>query len=160
MRLASCENEQTVVEAIRAGRCDSQLRTHIAECSVCAEVALVAQLLLQEDEWAQAGARLPKAGEIWWRAQVRSRQEVAERAVRPIAIAEKIGYGSGILAFTAMVTGRWPQVHGWFDRLSAHWTNISVVDHWSGQWNLVLTMSAAAFLLFVGVAGYLVHSED
>lgn len=160
MRLASCAKELAVVEAVRSGRCDARLHTHIAECPVCAEVLLVAQLLRQEDESAQAAARLPKAGEVWWRAQVRSRREAAERAVRPIAIAEKIGYWSGILAFCAVVTWRWSQVHGWLDRLSAHWTNTPPLNHWTGQWSLGLAISAAAFLLFIGVAGYLAHTED
>jgi hypothetical protein len=160
MHLPSCENEQAVVEAAWSGRCDPRLRAHIAECPVCAEVALVAHWLRQEDESAQAGAQLPKAGQIWWQAQVRSRQEAAQRAVRPIAVAEMVGYGFGILALSAVVAWRWPQVHEWLDRLSGHWTNASVFDHWTAQWNFALTISAAAFLLFIGVAGYLVHTED
>ncbi len=160
MRVPSCENERAVVEAARSGRCDPVLRTHIAECEVCAEVMLVAELLRQENASMQAGALLPNAGQIWWKAQVRSRQEAAEKAIRPIAVAERVGYGFGILALSAVVAWRWPQVHERLERLNAHWTNTSAFNHWTGQWNLVLAVSAAALLLFIGLAGYLVHTED
>ena len=160
MPLASCENEQAVLEAVRSGRWDPRLKAHIAECPVCAEVDLVASLLRQESESAPAGALLPKAGQIWWKAQVRSRQEAAKRAVRPIVIAQRLGFGSAILAFCSMVAWRWWQVQQWLERLGAHWTNIFGFDHRAGLWTLGLAISAAAFLLLIGVAGYVAHAED
>ncbi len=160
MYLASCENEQAVAEAVRSDRWTPRLRAHTAECPVCAEVALVAQLLRQEDELARVKALLPNVGQIWRKAQIRSRQEAAEKAVQPIAVAERIGYASGILALVAVLAWRWPQVLESLDRLSARWANAFASDHWPGEWNLVLAVSTAAFLLFIGLAGYLVHTED
>jgi hypothetical protein len=160
MRLALCESEQAVVEAVRSGRTDPRLQAHIAECPVCAEVSRVAHMLRREDELAEAGVQLPKAAQVWWRAQLRSRREAAERAVRPIAIVERFGCGAAVLAFAAAVAWQWRQFQLWLGWLGTRWANASPSDHRMGLWVLGLALSAAAFLLLVSVAGYVAHTLD
>jgi hypothetical protein len=87
-----CSREQDVLDALMAGRwpdrCEIELRNHITTCAVCADVVEVAAALLEERDLAWRDARVPTSGVVWWRAQVRARQEAARQAARPLTIAE------------------------------------------------------------------------
>ncbi len=91
-----CDRENQVIEAVRSGRHPSQwdepLRAHVAGCAVCRDAAMVAEFLRLESNLAGAEARLPDPGLVWWKAQLLARREAAERAVRPIAVAEKLAH--------------------------------------------------------------------
>ena len=95
--MLGCDQEPKVLEAVRSGHWDESLRVHVASCSVCRDVVLVSEFLLKENEEAAAQAHLPDAGLVWWKAQLLARREAAQRAVRPIALIEKIT-GGGLLA--------------------------------------------------------------
>ncbi len=117
MNLLECDQEPRVLEAVRSGRGASEweepLRVHVAACRICSDVVLVAQFLLQENECADAEAALPDAGLVWWKAQLLERRAAAERAVRPIAVTEKLA-GAGIVAL--LLTGiilNWSRVLNW-----------------------------------------------
>jgi hypothetical protein len=92
--IAECEREQDVLDAIAAqrwpARCDDDLRAHVQACAVCADLVDVASALVEEHETAYQEARLPSPGIVWWRAQLRARDEDARAAARPIAFIQGI----------------------------------------------------------------------
>src|SRR5262245_52513735 len=83
-----CPREADVVEAIAAGTWpmlgSTELAQHAESCPVCREVAAVGVELHRDYQATLAAAHVPSAGLVWWRAQLRARQQVVETAGRPI----------------------------------------------------------------------------
>jgi hypothetical protein len=82
-----CPRERESLTAALSGVRPPDLRRHLEECAECREVMAVSTWLrgiARED----AGAILPRAERVWWRAQVErrlsARRELAQRAARPI----------------------------------------------------------------------------
>lgn len=83
MTLPICPREGEILAVVWS----DDLRAHALACPLCAETALVAGFLR---EAAATPVTVPEAGLVWWKAQLRRRREAAERALRPIAIAERV----------------------------------------------------------------------
>jgi hypothetical protein len=89
------------------GPLPAELERHAAACRECADARLV-------DGFLRAGAAaqqlappaLPDAAAVRWRAWLRARADRAERAVRPIALADKLGYAVGAAALGALALGQ------------------------------------------------------
>ena len=60
------------------------------ECSECAEAAALVTLLRQEFEHTARQARVPTPEIVWWRAQMRAREEATRAAARPILVTQAI----------------------------------------------------------------------
>ena len=159
MSLSHCEKEQAVLEAARAGRWEEDLRAHAAECAVCAEIVLVARFLQQEAEEARWEAALPEPGELWWKAQLLAKRTTAERAIRPIALFEKLAYGCGALALAAVSIWLWPQVKVWLNLLKFLWVQTPSPGSPS-QASYFLLVSAGLFLFLVLFAFYAAWAEE
>ena len=122
MKTVDCCREQDVLDALTSGRwperTDDELRDHVATCAICADVVDVAGALLSEvrdDEFGDA--RIPSSAVMWWRAQMRARQEAAREAARPITVAQVIASLSAIaLTITAAVA-----LSPWFGGLLRSW---------------------------------------
>jgi hypothetical protein len=94
MARTSCDREDDVLALVTSGRWTSRmaddLRAHAAGCPVCAELALVAEAIDGETNMAMARAdvpALPSSGTVWWRAQLRARQDAVRESGRPITVA-------------------------------------------------------------------------
>ncbi len=185
MQLSHCDREQEVVDALRSGRWATawgeDIRKHVAACTVCAEVALVAREFQREAELAQGelgqpGASLPSAGLVWWKAQLAARRAAEQRATAPIAWTERAALV--LAAFTVIMLGtwQWPQIAAWFQagtfappsRLFAlpDFSNVSewlrrLATAWTSQAPTILLVGVAtAFLTLLALAAYLVWQED
>jgi len=84
--LPSCEQENAVVEAARTAEWTPELQAHRASCAVCADAALVAEFLCQEHE---QDVKVPDAGLIWWKAEIRRKLELQDQALKPVRWAER-----------------------------------------------------------------------
>ena len=97
MRVPQCEKEQAVTELLQTGRwpdaCDAALRSHVESCAVCSEVVLVAGLLQEANSSLLAEVKLPDAGLVWWKAQLRARREAAELRDPPDCSCRKVRLG-------------------------------------------------------------------
>ena len=85
----NCEREAEVWRAVEARhwpeRCDEELRAHVAGCESCGDLAEVASVLVDEEEIAVRAAHVPSSGLVWWRAQMRVRQDAARTVRRTIS---------------------------------------------------------------------------
>ena len=92
MRTIECVREQDVLDALAArrwpARCDGELVAHIAQCSICADMIAVVQPIGDAHEELWPSVQVPSASTVWWRAQLRARQEAARRVARPITIVQ------------------------------------------------------------------------
>ena len=87
-----CPFEQELLDAVTArrwpDRADESLRSHVAGCTVCADVAEIAAAFFEDRDCARAEAVVPAASAVWWRAQIRAREEATRLAVRPLLIVQ------------------------------------------------------------------------
>ena len=95
MKLTECRRECEVVEAVGCGRwperCPEDLRDHVSSCAVCSQVLEVALVLRDDRESAYQQAVIPSAGLVWWRAELRARQEAMRAASRAITFVQAFG---------------------------------------------------------------------
>lgn len=104
-RQEPCAQECEVLDLVAMGqwpgRADAALRAHVASCASCTEVAAVAAAVR---EWADDGpvAHVPDASVVWYRAQVRAREEAACRATRPVLLAQLLAVAAVVLALATI----------------------------------------------------------
>lgn len=90
--MLQCAWEPDLLDALAAARwphrADPALRAHVASCRICADVADVAAAFLSDREPGDGEAPVPPSSLVWWRAQVRAREESARLVGRPIAMVQ------------------------------------------------------------------------
>ncbi len=114
MNRFECPREQDVLDAIAArrwpARCDGELRDHVASCALCADLVAVAGALLDADGDESTAGELPPASLVWWRAQLRAREEAARAALRPIRLAQRLALGCAVGLAVLALSGASPYV--------------------------------------------------
>jgi len=119
---SECFREPDVVSAVQAGewpaRVEPALREHARTCPACAEVLAVA-LALQEEASEPGPVQLPTAAHVWWRAQIRARQDAAQAIERPISIVEGVAAASGVGLAAAAITLGWSAVSAGLHNIGA-----------------------------------------
>ncbi len=160
----SCPCERDVLDLVAIGqwpsRADATLRAHAAECAICKEVAAVATVVR---EWADdpQPVKVPDAAVVWYRAQVRAREEAARRASRPVLAAQLVALATVILAvITIGPSAEWylallPEFS--LPTFSLPSVNIPAVSTWS--WLAWGTVAAVVTLLLAGGLAW-VLAED
>ena len=104
MRKLDCAREDELLEALQTSRwpetCDASLCEHVEACAACTDLLLVAAPLLSERRALVHEASVPSSAVVWWRAQMRSRREAAEKAAQPVSVALGIAVAcaAGLLA--------------------------------------------------------------
>ena len=169
MKLRPCAREQELKQILRAGHwpeaCDPTLREHVKSCQQCRELVLLTQAFQNSRAEAIALTDLPHAGILWWRAQLRRRNEALERLSQPT---RWVG-GFALLSALVMVLGFliWQRqaVAGWLEWVGglSHSGSFRLASLWSlaGNWNLTLVVAVMiSAVLFGGIAVYLVSDNN
>jgi hypothetical protein len=76
-----------------------------AECPQCGPLVALAEQIRAEFEHTARSAQVPTAEIIWWRAQMRARQDAARRAARPIVFAQALAVAA-LIGLLVSVAGR------------------------------------------------------
>lgn len=108
-----CPREDEIVAAVLSRRWDGasdELKQHAAACEECGEVMAVVALLASDHERARYEARVPAAGQVWWRAAVRSRLDAAQAAALPMTWWHGIASASVLGLAIAVVSVAWPSL--------------------------------------------------
>ena len=92
MSAIECNHEIEIVDTITSGRwpagCTEELKLHAESCPVCRDVVRVALALSQDRSDALQAVRIPSAGLVWWRSEMRARRDAVNKANRPLQIVE------------------------------------------------------------------------
>jgi hypothetical protein len=165
-----CTREEDVLEAVNEGRwpeqVDASLREHVAACSVCADLTQVAALLREDREGALQDARVPPSGLVWWRAQLRARQEAARAAERPIAFVEGIAVACGLGVAFAVLGLASPWAREWAawiaDVFARSGAGRPAIDALLGamQGSTLWLVALAAWLVLAPLAIYFTVGDD
>lgn len=141
-----CEFESEVIEAAMQLRSDSELERHAEACSVCADAQAAARAVAMTREGTVAFARVPDAGQVWWKAQIRARREAVESVARPITAVHiaALAFAFGLLGACIGATTEWFQTI-----LRQAWQELSGIDAGAliAAHGLLLAGVAALFLL-------------
>jgi hypothetical protein len=88
MRRGDCTCEAEVLEALQTSRwpdaCDEALRSHVECCDGCTELVTLSLALREDRRALMQDASVPSSAIVWWRAQMRSRREAAEKVAQPM----------------------------------------------------------------------------
>ena len=164
-----CDRSADVVAAAIAGELshatDTELRRHLAECESCRDLALVVSALRGERDRARREAPAPSAGLVWWRAELRERQEAARRAEAPVTLVHAAALVAVLVvavvsfsvfarwAGTAPLTDFLPTLPTWSEA-SQSLAGVSPVLRWA------FGLGATAWLILGPVALYLTLRRD
>jgi hypothetical protein len=166
----SCIHEHDVVALVLSRRWDSaddDLKQHAADCENCRDVVAVARLLSADQERARYQARVPAAGQVWWRAAVRARLEAAHAAARPMTWLHGIAGACALGVACAAVGMAWPSLRelaAWLvtQTLGADSRVVDVASLVTAmlQKSLPLAFVVAACIVLAPLALYVALSDD
>jgi hypothetical protein len=172
MNPIECPREQEVMEVVAAGRwperCPEELRAHVTQCGICADAAEVAIAIHQDYDDAFAAAHVPPAGLVWWRAELRARQDAMRAVSRPLTLVHAFGGACAVGVVLAVFSRLWPWIQNWFSLpeianvdlpIAAEVTNAAPLL--LAQWGVPLAFAIGLALFIVApVAMYLVFSDE
>lgn len=101
--MSDCPQELAIAVALAQGELPEELRLHLAGCAVCGEVQSVAARMLRLAHAVSEEPR-PSAAGMWWRLNLRMRQEHARRAQMPLIWMGRVFYAMIALATLLSVT--------------------------------------------------------
>jgi hypothetical protein len=89
--MPECPQESVIAAALAAGRLSEELHLHLNGCAVCCGIDSVTRNLLQFANGLSVEP-VPSAASMWWRLNLRMRQEKARRAQKPLVWMGRISY--------------------------------------------------------------------
>jgi hypothetical protein len=150
-----CAREAELLDALQTSAwpdcCPRDLRDHVAACASCAELEAIVRPLLDEHHLAVSSASVPPSGAVWWRAQMRARQEAAQRAARPVSIAQAIGVACAVGVLAGGLTLLAPMLGDWFGWTAGLAGTLPSVTWSEIQWLAPATMAVMLALTMVFV---------
>lgn len=163
MTLSECPRESDVLDAVASARWPDRVKpelvAHVATCAICADVAIVAQALRGDLDAASQEASLPPSGQVWWRSEMRARQESIRAASRPIAIAQSVAAALA-LGLTLVAGGfAWPWVERYLSTFNIPHFVVPVALV-ASPFALPLLVAIGALTVVAPIALYLVLSDE
>jgi hypothetical protein len=112
-----CPHEAEVQAILRQGHwpeaCDRELRRHIQTCRSCSEQLLVLHTFHAARAHAMQAAPIDHPNLLWWRAQLRRRNQALQRVGRPITTAQIFALCISILAAAALLRSQLATGFNW-----------------------------------------------
>jgi hypothetical protein len=163
MRLGTCSREGEVMDLLRSGHwpesCDLELRAHVDCCGICRDTVTVQTALQRAAAESRGAARLESPSLLWWRAQLRRRNEALERMNRPVAGAQRFALAVNLLVAAALVVwlARRTDLWGsWLAAIQSGTLGQGWLESIAQGGNLMLLIPCAGIIaLLSGVAVYL-----
>jgi hypothetical protein len=123
-----------------------------AECPFCGPLVLLAEEIRREFEHTRVEARVPTPEIVWWKAQMRAREEAGRKAARPILFTQA-------LAIAALI-GLLVSVAGRVTLSSISWPAIDVLSAPQTLPLLPIVIVAGCWLILAPIALYYAFSRD
>lgn len=166
----SCNREREVADLLRRGHwpqaCPADLRTHVDSCRSCSDLVVVTRTLQTARTNAADVPHLHSAGALWWRAQLRRRNQAIERINKPILGAQIFAFAmvfviaAGFLLWEAR---RGFQFFAWIEDLpqALHLDALlpASFPHLNGATWLLLPI-VASLALVSGVVAYIANEKQ
>lgn len=135
-------------------RVDAELADHVASCDVCQDVLTVASAMQLDHDAAWKEANVPSSGQMWWRAEMRVKQDAVREASRPVAVAQGVAVVLALSVALAASWFAWPSVREFLATVS-----FAQMPGLASPMFIPLAVAMGALLVVAPVALYVVLSE-
>jgi hypothetical protein len=101
---------------------DHDVRHHVSQCAVCAEVARVGEALAADQKAVRmflVDSPLPSAGQVWRRAALRAQADAVHAASRPLVWAQGLAGAVVVGLAVAALGAMWPALAEAFGRVAS-----------------------------------------
>jgi hypothetical protein len=109
-----CLRAADVLAAMTAGPepglSNEELRLHADTCESCREMVTVVSALRGERDRVRRSTTVPSAGLVWWRAQLRQRQQAALKATAPVTVVHVAAIVAAVVLAVVLATSVAPLV--------------------------------------------------
>lgn len=162
----SCSSEREVADLMHRGywpdACPDELRAHVASCRSCSDLVLVTQTFQAARKETAQLPSLESAGALWWRAQLRRRNDALERVARPIFGAQIFALVMVALLIAASIAWQGGTLRAWMQNLpwALHFDALvpaSLLQSGGLTW-IILSIFATVALLS-GIVVYLTEKQ-
>jgi predicted anti-sigma-YlaC factor YlaD len=85
-----CNRESDVLRALTIGRVDDELREHLGVCAACTDLLEVASAVIDDRRALMREATIPTSGLMWWRTNMRAREEARRVVVRTASVVQAV----------------------------------------------------------------------
>lgn len=155
-----CPRESDVLDALASARwphrVDRELADHVASCTICQDVVTVASAMQKDHDDAWREANVPSSGQMWWRAELRARQDAIREASRPITVAQGVAALFALTLAGVAAWFAWPTIRG---VLSSLGLTSDAQATFTSPMLIPLAVAMGALLIIAPLAIYVVVSE-
>ena len=165
-----CPHEAEAKAVLRRGHwpdaCEPELRQHVETCDRCASQLLVLHAFQRARAEAVQVARINHPDLLWWRAQLRRRNNALQRVGRPVTIAQIFALSISILTATALLGSLLRNGVDWSSWLPtpstlAQFDALSFVASVKADWGLLLLLTGfGTVVLLSAVVLYLASDRS
>jgi hypothetical protein len=163
MRLSCCPREKEVKGLVERGQwpvaaeTTPELRAHVSGCRSCNELVMLTMAFRQARAEAAGEARIGSPGVLWWRAQLRRRNEAVERISRPILGAQIFALAVFVVLAVGVVVWQARDGVAWLARVQQlpqaaelHLGTLWTYALTGSGWNWIVLLPAIATLAILG----------
>jgi hypothetical protein len=165
-----CPHETQLQSIVRSGHwpdaCEPELRNHVKVCNRCASQLLVLHAFQRARTEAVHTAPTGHPNLLWWRAQLRRRNEALQRVGRPITTAQIFAFSISAFAAIALLMSQMRKGWNWSSLLPdsstlAHFDAQSFFAAAKTDWSLFLLLTGfGAVILLSAVVLYLASDRS
>ena len=154
--LRPCPREKEVKALVERGQwplaAPAELLAHAGSCRACSDAALVSQIFREARAHAGGPEHAVSPGMIWWRAQLRRRNEAMSRLERPALAAYFFALGLALVVTAAFLIAQARQGTGWLTQLK---TLVMQALNLPALWDSALSGSGAAWITISALLTFL-----
>jgi hypothetical protein len=156
----TCPHETEIQAIVRSGHwpdaCEPELREHVKVCSHCAGQLLVLHAFQSARAEAVQAARIDPPSLLWWRAQLRRRNDALQRVSRPITTAQIFALCISLSTVAALLISQLRKGWNWSSWLPdsssvSHFDPLSFFTAVETDWGLLLLLSGFGTVVLLSV---------
>jgi len=158
-----CPREAEAQAVLRRGHwpdaCDPELRQHVATCDRCSSRLLVLKTFQTVRAESMQAAHLGHPGLLWWRAQLRRRNEALERVRKPAITGQVFALCISVLTAVALLGSQirkgvdWSSwLPGWLPAPSTLSPSdaLSLIESVKADWGPILLLTGFGTAILLG----------
>ncbi len=153
----TCSRSAELSAVLRSGNLpaawEPSLREHVDKCRQCSDQVLVSETLKAARMKMMAAAPMGSPQLLWWRAQVRRRNEALEKLSKPTSVAGTVAALCTLLVAVVLLVWRAQGSDGWLQWLSG--VPGSLESLWTATSLLLPLAMVGALVVLGGFAVYL-----
>jgi len=155
----TCKNQDVVLNAIKRGKWNDEIRTHFESCAICQEEVNVWRWMKSFAQETEKEANPAAYGLIWLKVQFMEKQQAQRKALRPLVIFQIVVGALLGLVLLFLTFENWPLIQVWVTQLMADVpTDSNEVD--PAAFPAVVNFMSVLFLMLFLVLTFMLTSNS